>query len=77
MLESVQAHIGTINDMNHQVATAAEEQSSVASEVNRFIESVFTLSGKVSDNARSMRASSDELLQENNELQRRMHNFKV
>ncbi|WP_024461321.1 methyl-accepting chemotaxis protein [Marinimicrobium sp. LS-A18] len=77
VLESVQAHISTINDMNHQVATAAEEQSSVASEVNRFIESVFALSGKVSDNARSMRASSDELLQENNELQRRMHNFKV
>lgn len=77
VLESVQAHITTINDMNHQVATAAEEQSSVASEVNRFIESVFALSGKVSDNARTMSSSSDELLQENNELQRRMHNFKV
>lgn len=77
VLESIQTHMATINDMNHQVATAAEEQSSVANEVNRFITAIFTLSEKVSGNAHTMRNSSSQLLQENNELQRRMHKFVI
>src|SRR5690554_4834941 len=77
VLKSIQGHVTTINDMNHQVATAAEEQSSVANEVNRFIASLFALSEQLSAHAHTMRSSSSELLQENNELQQRMHKFKI
>lgn len=75
VLESIRSHVSTINDMNHQVATAAEQQSASANEVSRFITSLFTLSEKVSGNAGLMRDSSSQLLQENNELQHRMHKF--
>ncbi|WP_347331457.1 methyl-accepting chemotaxis protein [Marinimicrobium locisalis] len=77
VLQSIQGHVTTINDMNHQVATAAEEQSAVANEVNQFITALSSLSETVADHAQTMRSSSSELLQENNELQARMHKFKI
>jgi len=75
VLESIRSHVGIINDMNHQVASAAEQQSASANEVSRFITSLFTLSEKVSGNAGLMRDSASQLLQENNELQDRMRKF--
>lgn len=77
VLASIQSHVTTINDMNHQVATAAEEQSAVANEVNQFITALSLLSEKVSSHAHTMRSSSSKLLEENNELQERMHKFKI
>ncbi|MDO3383839.1 methyl-accepting chemotaxis protein [Gilvimarinus algae] len=77
VLASIQGHVTTINDMNHQVATAAEEQSAVANEVNQFITALSSLSETVSSHAHTMRSSSSKLLEENNELQERMHKFKI
>ncbi|MCP8899063.1 methyl-accepting chemotaxis protein [Gilvimarinus xylanilyticus] len=77
VLASIQSHVTTINDMNHQVATAAEEQSAVANEVNQFITALSSLSETVSSHAHTMRSSSAKLLEENNELQERMHKFKI
>lgn len=77
VLENIKTHVTTINDMNHQIATAAEEQSAVAGEVSQFITAIFSLSEKVSGNAHTLSTSSDQLLQENNELQHRMHKFVI
>lgn len=77
VLQSIIINVNNINDMNHQIATAAKEQNSVASEVSRLITAIFTLSEKVSGNAQTLSNSSTQLLQENNELQNRMHNFVV
>ncbi len=76
-LESIHQNISTINDMNHQVATAAEEQSAVANEISKVINAIYSLSERVVDNTHIVAEKSSELANESQELKKQMDNFTV
>ena len=76
-LGRIRANIDTINEMNHQIATASDEQSSVANEVSKNITAIHTLSERVSENAKIIAENSDQLEGESVELKREMDSFKI
>jgi len=76
-LDKIRNNIGTINDMNHQIATASHQQSSVANEVSKNITAIHALSEKVAENAQVVNQSGSQLIQETGELKQQIDNFKV
>lgn len=76
-LNLIKGNVSTINDMNHQIATAANEQSSVANEVSKIISAIFSLSEKVAGNAQVVSENALQLSQESEELKNQMNKFVV
>lgn len=76
-LERIRANIDTINEMNHQIATASDEQSSVANEVSKNITAIHALSEQVSENASIIADNSSQLDNESIELKHEMDSFKI
>ena len=67
----------TINDMNTQIATASEEQSAVAEEINRNITNISQIADKTSEGAKQTAQISEELVQLAAELERQVNRFKL
>jgi methyl-accepting chemotaxis protein len=63
--------------MNIQIATAAEEQSSVAQEIDRSIVRISKLSEESSDNSNQVSASTGDLNNLGAELNRIINKFRV
>lgn len=76
-LERIRSSIDTINQMNHQIATASSEQSSVADEVSKNITAIHSLSETVSENASVISNNSAQLAEESVELSSEMASFKI
>ncbi|MBQ1783558.1 MAG: HAMP domain-containing protein [Gammaproteobacteria bacterium] len=76
-LAEIAEHISIINDMNGQVATAAHEQSMVASDVSRHVTSMNDLSTSVSDHTRDVSNRAVELKQQADELTKQLSRFKL
>lgn len=76
-LDKIRSNITIINDMNHQIATASHQQSSVANEVSKNITAIHSLSEKVADNAQVVNSSGAHLINESAELKKQIDNFKV
>jgi len=76
-LDDIRNNVSTINDMNHHIATASGEQSSVANEVSKSISAIYSLSERVSENAEVIHRNSDELLKESDYLQQQVGQFKT
>lgn len=76
-LDKIRANIGIINDMNHQIATASHQQSSVANEVSKNITAIHGLSENVVNNARVVNQSGSQLISETGELKKQIDNFRV
>lgn len=76
-LDKIRANIGVINDMNHQIATASHEQSSVANEVSKNITAIHGLSENVVENAQVVNHSGSQLINETSELKKQIDSFKV
>lgn len=76
-LDKIRANIGTINDMNHQIATASHQQSSVANEVSKNITAIHGLSENVAGNAQIVNQSGNQLINETSELKKQIDTFKV
>ncbi|PUA28684.1 MAG: chemotaxis protein [Cellvibrio sp. 79] len=76
-LDKIRANIGIINDMNHQIATASHQQSSVANEVSKNITAIHGLSENVVQNAQVVNHSGSQLINETSELKKQIDNFKV
>lgn len=76
-LHVIAAEVTTINDMNTQIATAAEEQSAVAEEINRNITRISSIADSTSTGATQTAQSSEELLRLAAELQRLVSQFKL
>ncbi|MFM4719392.1 methyl-accepting chemotaxis protein [Aeromonas bivalvium] len=76
-LDQITAHITQISDMNIQVATATEEQSSVVGEINRNVEDINQLTMETADIAHQLTASSRSLQQLSGELDQLVGNFRL
>ncbi|MGR5129243.1 methyl-accepting chemotaxis protein [Photobacterium swingsii] len=76
-LEEINAAINVINDMNNQIASAAEEQSSVTEEVNR---NVVIINETATDAMDSMNDSADitvRLAESATDLRKELNNFRT
>lgn len=76
-LNSIVSAIAVINDMNTQIASASEEQSAVAEEINRNINNISQISEQTSDATQQTSTSSAELAGLADELQGLVSTFKV
>jgi len=76
-LGMIAGEVGTINDMNTQIATAAEEQSAVAEEINRNVASISHMADMTSEGAKQTSQISEELVRLAAELNRLVGQFKL
>ena len=76
-LESITQTVSAIQSMNQQIATAAEQQSAVAEEINRSVINVRDVSEQTSAASEETAASSVELARLGTHLQSLVGRFKV
>jgi len=76
-LQDITASITTIRDMNTQIASAAEQQASVAEEINRSIVSISQVADDTSLGMREAATSSNQLTEHANQLQSLVKRFGV
>lgn len=73
----ISQRIDTINDMNNQIANAAEEQTAVAEEINRNISNISHVSEETSIGAKNTAEACNELLELANQLRSTVGNFRT
>jgi methyl-accepting chemotaxis protein len=76
-LKTITDAVTTINDMNTQIASAAEEQSSVAEEINRNIHAINSMTSETATEATQSAAASQELARLAMQLEQLVRQFKV
>lgn len=76
-LSDIVASYISVNDMVHQIATAAEEQSSTSGEISRHIESIASSSKEVTDGIRRIADASQELARASREMKNMLQNLGV
>jgi len=76
-LEVITQSVSTIHDMNTLIASAAEEQSAVAEEINRNVTNINTVAEDVTINVNKTSASGNELAMLASQLQESVGQFKV
>ncbi|MDH5785427.1 MAG: methyl-accepting chemotaxis protein [Chromatiales bacterium] len=76
-LQAITSAVGSINDMNAHIASAAEEQSAVADEINRNIVNISQVADQNTENAMQTSKASEELAHLATELQNLVAQFKV
>ncbi len=76
-LERITKAVDVINSMNTQIATAAEEQSAVAVEVDSSVSNIHHISNKTADGATQTAGASDELARLASQLQQLVSHFKL
>ncbi len=75
-LEAITHAVVAITDMNTQIATAAEEQSAVAEEMNRNIISIGNVAEETASGAQKTAHSSVSIVQGVDDLRQLVHRFK-
>jgi methyl-accepting chemotaxis protein len=76
-LDSIVSSVSTINDMNTQIASAAEEQGAVAEEINRNIVTISQIANQTATGAEQTAKAGQELAQLAGRLQSVVGRFKV
>lgn len=76
-LESIARAVSTINEMNTQIASAAEEQSATADEMNKNIVNISQVSEQTADGSQQTTVAANELAQLANDLQELISQFKI
>lgn len=76
-ITNISARIDTITDMNNQIASAAEEQTAVAEEINRNINNINSVSEETAEGARNTSQACQELLELANQLRQTVGHFKT
>lgn len=76
-LAAIASSVATINDMNTQIASAAEEQSAVTEEIHRNVVAISQVSTETSDGARQTATASQQLARLAAELQELVAHFRM
>ncbi len=76
-LGAIRENIKEINDMNVQIATAAEEQSATTEEINRNTSNIRDISQEVSEGATEQRAHCDTMVEQTLKQDEYLSQFKV
>ncbi|KXX63423.1 methyl-accepting chemotaxis protein [Marichromatium gracile] len=76
-LNAITQAVATINDVNSQVASAAEEQSAVAEEINRNVTSISDVSDRNAEGAKQTTDASDRLAKLAAELEALVGRFRI
>jgi methyl-accepting chemotaxis protein len=76
-LEAITRAVTTINEMNNMIASAAEEQTSVAEEMNKNINNISQLSNDTAGAANQTMAASSELSKLSSQLDSLINQFKL
>jgi len=76
-LELITNAVSSINDMNTQIASAAEEQSSVAEEINRNVVNINDMAEMISDGSQQTAKSSNDLEALAGQLQSVVSRFRI
>jgi len=76
-LEAITRAVAAISDMNTHIASAAEEQSAVADEINRNISNISQVAEQNTENANQTSRASEELAHLASELQSLVAQFKL
>lgn len=76
-LQAITEAVARINDMNALIASAAEEQSSVAEEINRNVINISQISEQTLTGSTQTAAAADELARLSGELQNLVTQFKT
>ena len=76
-LRTITQSVATISDMNTQIASAAEEQSSVAEEINKNINNVSHITEQSAAAVNQITASSEELARMATHLQQLIDRFSI
>ncbi|KAF0864115.1 methyl-accepting chemotaxis protein [Pseudomonas sp. LD120] len=76
-LENITSKVSIIQSMNQQIATAAEQQSTVTDEINRSVINVRNISDQTASTCQETASSSTELARLGHELEKLVGRFKV
>ena len=76
-LTDITSAIDSVNSLNTQNATAAEEQQSVATEINRSIVNINDIADQTAENSHRVEASTQALLELSNNLQQLVSQFNL
>ncbi|MFW9079249.1 methyl-accepting chemotaxis protein [Pseudomonas sp. P2757] len=76
-LTAITGQVERISDMNHQVATATEEQSAVTEEINRNVQGISDLARATAGEVRACREDCQMLQRLADDLARQMGGFKL
>ena len=76
-LETITQAVSVINDMNTQIASAAEEQSAVADDINRNVINIGQVANEVAGGADESSAASADLTKLAEQQRRLINQFKV
>lgn len=76
-LERISQAVATINDMNSQIACAAEEQSVVTEDIHRNVITISDISESSSKSGHQTALASNQLESLANELSRQVEQFKL
>jgi methyl-accepting chemotaxis protein len=76
-LDSITTAVSEVSDMNIQIATAAEEQSAVAEEINRNVISISQVTSQTADGSEQTASASESMAQLASQLQAVVNTFKL
>lgn len=76
-LQRISRAVAGITDMNAQIASASEEQTSVSEEINRSLVTIHDASNNSAEGAEGIASASEELSRLSNDLQAMVSRFRV
>ena len=76
-LESITQSVATINDMNSQIATAAEQQTSVAEEISLNVQQIADIAENSAQSADTLAATAQDMSVQEDKLSNLVSRFKV